>query len=69
MALLAVAEALERVLDGVGPLGVEWVSVGAAHARVLAEDLRPGGRNPRRRFRRWMAMPFGSATLPTCPLS
>ena len=39
MALLAVEEALARVLDGVEPLPSEAVSLQEAHGRVLAEDL------------------------------
>lgn len=39
MALLPVAEALARVLDGVTPLPVEQVAVADAHGRVLAADL------------------------------
>ena len=39
MALLPVAEALARVLDGVAPLSAEQVAVADAHGRVLAADL------------------------------
>jgi molybdopterin molybdotransferase len=39
MALLPVADALTRVLDGVEPLPVETVAIGEAHRRVLARDL------------------------------
>ena len=39
MALLAVAEALARVLDGVASLPSEQVAVADAHGRVLATDL------------------------------
>lgn len=39
MALLPVAEALARVLDGVTPLPLEQVAVADAHGRVLAADL------------------------------
>ena len=39
MALLPVAEALARVLDGVAPLSSEGVAVADAHGRVLATDL------------------------------
>jgi molybdopterin molybdotransferase len=39
VALLAVAEALARVLDGVAPLPAEQVAVAEAHGRVLAADL------------------------------
>ncbi|MBV9427328.1 MAG: molybdopterin molybdotransferase MoeA [Bradyrhizobiaceae bacterium] len=39
MALLPVAEALARVLDGVAPLPAEQVVVAEAHGRVLAADL------------------------------
>ena len=42
MALLPVAEALARVLDGVSPLPPEQVAVTDAHGRVLAAD--PGER-------------------------
>src|ERR687892_2923359 len=37
--MLAVEEALERIVAGVTPLPSEWVHLGAAHGRVLAEDL------------------------------
>jgi molybdopterin molybdotransferase len=37
--LIPVAEALQRVLDSVTPLGAEGVSIGAAHGRVLAAPL------------------------------
>jgi molybdopterin molybdotransferase len=37
--MLAVEEALERVLAGLTPLPAEWVHLGAAHGRVLAADL------------------------------
>jgi molybdopterin molybdotransferase len=37
--VLAVEEALERIVAGVTPLPSEWVHLGAAHGRVLAEDL------------------------------
>lgn len=39
MALLSVADALARVLDGVAPLGAESVPLNEAEGRVLAEDL------------------------------
>jgi molybdopterin molybdotransferase len=39
VALLPVAEALARVLDGVAPLPAEQVAVADAHGRVLAADL------------------------------
>ncbi len=39
MALLPVAQALARVLDGVAPLPAEQVAVAEAHGRVLAADL------------------------------
>jgi len=39
MALLPVADAIARVLDGVGPLPVERVPLADAEGRVLAEDL------------------------------
>ena len=39
MALLPVAEALARVLDGAAPLPTEQVAVANAHGRVLAADL------------------------------
>jgi molybdopterin molybdotransferase len=39
VALLPVAEALARVLDGVAPLPAEQVAVAGAHGRVLAADL------------------------------
>ena len=39
MALLPVAEALARVLDGVAPLSAEQVAVADSHGRVLAVDL------------------------------
>lgn len=39
MALLAVAEALERLLAGVVPLPAEMLSINAAHGRVLAQDM------------------------------
>jgi molybdopterin molybdotransferase len=39
VALLPVAEALARVLDGVAPLSSEGVAVADAHGRVLATDL------------------------------
>ncbi|HZP09910.1 gephyrin-like molybdotransferase Glp [Methyloceanibacter sp.] len=39
MALLAVEEALARVLDGLSPLEAERVAIENAHGRVLAEDL------------------------------
>jgi molybdopterin molybdotransferase len=39
VALLPVAEALARVLDGVAPLPAEQVGVADAHGRVLADDL------------------------------
>jgi molybdopterin molybdotransferase len=37
--MLAVEEALERIVAGVTPLPSEWVHLGAAHGRVLAGDL------------------------------
>jgi len=39
MALMLVDEALARVLETASPLATEFVEVGAAHGRVLAEDL------------------------------
>src|SRR5436305_15239393 len=39
MALLPVADALARVLDGVAPLPSERVPLAEAEGRVLAEDL------------------------------
>ena len=39
MALLSVAEALRRVLDGAAPLPVEQVALAEAHHRVLAANL------------------------------
>ena len=39
MALLSVADALARVLDGVAPLPPETVPIGEASGRVLAQDL------------------------------
>ncbi len=39
MALLPVAEALARVLDGAAPLPAEEVAIAEAHGRVLAADL------------------------------
>jgi molybdopterin molybdotransferase len=39
MALIAVEEALARVLDGVAPLPAETVALADAHHRVLAADL------------------------------
>ena len=40
MALMAVAEALARVLEHAGPLGVETAPLLEAHGRVLADDLK-----------------------------
>ena len=37
--MISVAEALQRVLDGVSPMPVETVNLGAAHGRVLARDV------------------------------
>lgn len=37
--MLSVSEALERVLEDAGPLGVETVPLAEAHERVLAADL------------------------------
>jgi molybdopterin molybdotransferase len=37
--MLAVEEALERIVAGLAPLPPEWVHLGAAHGRVLARDL------------------------------
>jgi molybdopterin molybdotransferase len=37
--MLAVEEALERVVAGLTPLPPEWVHLGAAHGRTLAADL------------------------------
>jgi molybdopterin molybdotransferase len=37
--MLAVEEALERIVGGLVPLPPEWVHLGAAHGRVLAKDL------------------------------
>lgn len=37
--MLAVEEALERIVAGLTPLPLEWVHLGAAHGRVLAADL------------------------------
>jgi molybdopterin molybdotransferase len=37
--MLAVEEALERIVAGLTPLPREWVHLGAAHGRVLAQDL------------------------------
>src|SRR5262249_61174371 len=39
VALVPVAEALARVLDGVAPLPAEQVAIADAHGRVLAADL------------------------------
>lgn len=39
MALLSVAQALARVLDGVAPVPAEPVAIAQAHGRVLAADL------------------------------
>ena len=39
MALLPVAQALTRVLDGVAPLPAEQVAIACAHGRVLAANL------------------------------
>ena len=39
MALLPVADALARVLDGVAPLPAERVLLADAESRVLAQDL------------------------------
>ncbi|MGI8723853.1 MAG: molybdopterin molybdotransferase MoeA [Methyloceanibacter sp.] len=39
MALLSVADALARILDGLTPLDTETVALTEAHGRVLAEDL------------------------------
>jgi len=39
MALLSVAEALERVTEGLVPLGTERVALDHGRGRVLAEDL------------------------------
>src|ERR1044072_7860895 len=39
MALLSVADALARVIEGVEPLPVEHVPLAEAEGRVLAEDL------------------------------
>jgi molybdopterin molybdotransferase len=39
MGPLSVAQALERILDGVGPLETERVPIEAAHGRMLAEPL------------------------------
>src|SRR5262249_42516417 len=39
VALLPVAEALARVLEGVAPLSAEQVAIADAHGRVLAADL------------------------------
>ncbi len=39
MALLPVAEALDRLLAGVGPLPAETVPLAAARGRILAEDV------------------------------
>src|SRR5205085_2987619 len=39
MALLPVADALARVLEGVAPLPAERVPLGEAEGRVLADDL------------------------------
>ena len=40
MALMAVAEALARVLEHAGPLGIETATLLEAHGRVLADDLK-----------------------------
>lgn len=40
MSLLSVADALNRVLEGASPLGVETVAVAEAAERILARDLR-----------------------------
>lgn len=39
MSLISVAEAIERLLSGVAPLGPETVPIAAGHGRVLAETL------------------------------
>jgi molybdopterin molybdotransferase len=39
MGPLSVAQALERILDGVAPLETEHVPIGSAHGRTLAEPL------------------------------
>ncbi|HKA47253.1 MAG TPA: gephyrin-like molybdotransferase Glp [Methyloceanibacter sp.] len=46
MALLSVAEALARVTEGLTPLDIERVPLGAARGRVLAEDLAAGLTQP-----------------------
>jgi molybdopterin molybdotransferase len=44
--MLAVEEALERVLAGLTPLPAEWVHLGAGQGRVLAADLVAGRDQP-----------------------
>ena len=39
MALLSVADALARVIEGAVPVSIEQVPLNAAEGRVLAEDL------------------------------
>ena len=44
--LLPVEDAKAEILLGVSKLGAERISVGAAHGRVLAEDLASGITQP-----------------------
>jgi molybdopterin molybdotransferase len=43
---LSVAQALDRILDGVEPLAVEHVAIGEAHGRTLASPLAAGHTQP-----------------------
>ena len=43
-ALMPVDEAVRRVVDGVVPVGSEMVNLAACFGRVLAEDVKVGGK-------------------------
>ena len=65
MALLPVAEALARILDGAGPAAPERAGLLEAAGRVLAEDL-PVSRSRRSRPPPWTATPCARGTSPGC---
>ena len=68
MALLPVAEALARVLDGVAPLPAERVPLAEADGRVLAEDLAAHGAPSRRPMSPpWTATRCAPRTWPSRP--
>ena len=64
MALLSVAEALERVLEHAAPLPAEEVPLAEAAGRVLAYDLKALRTQPPATSPRWTAMRCARTTSP-----